>query len=93
MVLEAGAAVNLTGVARDAALGAVVVLGDGQPVYVEGLERWPNELLGRKVEVSGTAAQKKLAPDPEIAPDGAVSHGMVGTAWVVSGATWRRASP
>jgi len=93
VVLKANEQVTLEGTARDAHSGAVVVLRDRQPLYVEGLERWPAELEGKNVKVSGTVVSRKLAPDPVVAADGAVSAGMVGESWVLTSASWALAAP
>jgi hypothetical protein len=81
------------GVARDAALGAVVVTDDGAVVYVDGLRAWPAAASGKRVEVKGTLRRRKLAPDPVIGADGGISHGAVGTNLVVEGAAWTVQQP
>jgi hypothetical protein len=85
---EIGQEVQLIGTARDARLGAVVVLESGGAIYIDGLEEWPTELDRRKVEVRGILREKKLAPDPTVGADGGISHGMFGTSLVVENATW-----
>lgn len=84
-------ALNIEGVARDAKLGAVVVGEDGVTYYIAGLNEWAPELLGHKVSVSGILKIRKLAPDPIIGADGAVSAGMYGDAPVLTEATWKPA--
>lgn len=71
------------GTARDAKLGAVLVV-EGEPLYVDGLASWPDELHGKQVELEGTLQQRKLAPDPLVGPEGEQSAGMQGMAWVVT---------
>ncbi len=44
----------VTGIARDATAGAVIVRGDGGTVYVAGLPAWPADALGRRVRAAGT---------------------------------------
>jgi hypothetical protein len=70
------------GKAEDAKLGAVLVVS-GEPLYVDGLGSWPDELRGQQIELSGTLQQRKLAPDPVVGPAGEQSAGMEGSAWVV----------
>ncbi len=84
-----GAQATLRGVAADAKSGAVVVTDEGQTVYVAGLERWPAGLAGRRVEVTGRLAQKKLIPDPVVSDAGERSAGAVGEQSVVEGASWK----
>ncbi len=78
---------TIRGVARDAKGGAVVVT-DGGPDYVLGLESWPSALAGRKVEVTGVVRQKKHIPDP-VGPRGEVAQGAWGDQTVIEGATWK----
>jgi hypothetical protein len=85
----AGAKTTVRGVARDAKGGAVVVT-DGGPVYVIGLESWPKELAGRKVEVTGVVRQKKHLPDP-VGPKREIAQGAWGDQRVIEGATWKAA--
>ena len=81
------------GVARDAALGAVVVTDDGAVVYVDGLREWPPAASSRRVEVKGTLRRRKLAPDPGVGADGGISHGASGTQLCVEGAAWTVEKP
>lgn len=85
--------VTIRGTAGNAVLGAVLVLDTGEPVYIEGLHEWPDDVSAGKVEVTGVLRRRKLAPDPGVAPDGGATHGMVGTALVLEGASWSAVSP
>lgn len=86
-----GQTVTLVGVARDAHAGAVVLLSDGTPVYVAGLDSWDVRWDRRRVKVTGVLRERKLAPDPEVGPHGEVSHGMEGDALVIDDAKWEDA--
>ncbi|MBM4387421.1 MAG: hypothetical protein FJ088_06745, partial [Deltaproteobacteria bacterium] len=57
---------SLEGTARNAALGAVIVMDKGTPIYIEGLAEWPADFLGKRVKAKGILRQKKLAPDPMV---------------------------
>lgn len=81
--------VVVVGKAADAASGAVVQTDDGRVLYVGGLDAWPDALLGKRVEVRGSLARRKLAPDPTPGPGGEQRHGMVGESEVIDGARWR----
>lgn len=80
--------VTLDGTALDAFSGAVVMLADEIPVYVDGLDEWDDQLFRKRLHVSGTLRRRELAPDPDVNPKGEVSHGKVGTDYVIEGATW-----
>lgn len=81
--------ITVLGTARNAAMGAVVIRSDGRVWYLDKLSEWPDPALGKAVTVTGVEQQRKLAPDPVVGPDGAVSHGMQGTSRVLVRATWR----
>ncbi len=76
-------AITVVGTARNAAMGAVVARADGMAWYIHGMSEWKASLLGKKISVTGHVQTRKLAPDPTVGPDGAVSHGMVGTSSVI----------
>ncbi len=86
-----GQVVTLEGTARDAALGAVVLLSDGTPVFVGGLLGWDPRWERTRVRVTGRLGLRKMAPDPEVNDKGEVSHGMFGDSLVVEEATWEAA--
>lgn len=81
--------VVLTGEAQNAFSGAILLLENRSPIYIAGLDEWPPDLYGKTLEVKGILRDKKLAPDPVVDADGAVSHGKLGRDWVIDGAQWR----
>jgi hypothetical protein len=87
---KVGQIVTLHGIARDAKGGAVLLLSNNNPVYIEGLSAWPGEFSGKQVSVTGVLREKKLIPDPYIAPDGGISQGAIGTQIVLEKARWKR---
>ncbi len=84
-----GKTVTLHGTARDAKGGAVLLLPNNVPIYIEGLPCWSNEFFGKEVSVTGVLREKKLIPDPYIAPDGGISQGAVGTQQALEKAKWK----
>ena len=80
---------TVVGVAHNAFLGAVVRSDKLGTLYITGLAEWPEALFKKRVTVTGILARKKLAPDPVVAPDGSVSHGMKGTSMVLDNAKWK----
>ena len=85
-----GQDVTLNGIARDAKGGAVLVIEETAPVYIEGLASWTLELLGMKISVSGLLKKEKIIPDPVIGENGGISQGAVGTQFVLNKAEWEK---
>ncbi len=84
---------TITGTARNARTGAIVMLEDRTPIYVAGLESWDVQLNGIEVAVSGVLNRRSLVPQAVVDDDGAVSHGMDDpSVYVIDGATWELAS-
>ena len=90
---QVGGQVALTGTARNAHQGAVVLLNDRTPVYVHGLSGWNASFDLKQVIVKGTLRHRSIAPDASVDEDGAVSHGMDGPVFVVEEATWSLDTP
>ena len=82
-------AVTVSGIAHDARMGAIVKTDQGNVYYIGDLSEWPPTLLNKRVEVKGTVTSRKLAPDPVVDKNGAVSAGMYGSSNVITGATWK----
>lgn len=87
----AGKRVRLGGVARDAKGGAVLLVGDA-PVYLVGLEGWPNAASGKPVVAWGTLAVRQYLPEATRNAKGEVSQGASGKQLVLEGPQWRLAS-
>lgn len=83
--------ITVQGVARDAHAGAVVLLSDGTPIFIGGLQSWEPALEWKTVRATGTLRDGKMAPDPEVNAKGEVSHGMYGDALVLEHAKWETA--
>ena len=73
-----GRKVELTGIARDAKGGAVLVTEKGEPIYIENLPSWPEDLFGKEVTMEGIIKEEKFIPDPVIEEYGAISQGAIG---------------
>jgi hypothetical protein len=87
------ATVTVRGVAHDAKGGAIVQTDEGEVYYVAGLDSWPADLRGVRVEVTGRPAHRKLIPDPVVSDSGEHSAGAFGDQDVLEAATWRRTDP
>ena len=87
MTTSDGSAVTLEGEAFDAKGGAVVKLENGNIVYLEGVESWPDEALNHTVSVTGKLVEKKFIPDP-VNEGGLYSAGAEGPQDVLENPTW-----
>lgn len=85
-----GKEISLSGLAFDAKSGAVLKLKNGAIVYLQGLDYWPSELIGKKTSVRGTLQEKKFIPDPVIDEDGAISQGAYGLQYVLENIKWKQ---
>jgi hypothetical protein len=83
--------VTLSGIARDAAEGAMVLLKDRTPVYVKGLYSWDDSLDRKQVEVTGTLRVSGGSSEPLVNAQGEHSTGSEGDMLVIENATWKTA--
>ncbi len=81
-----GETLTITGVATNAALGAVVV--DGGATYVGDLKSWPADIHGKQVSVTGKLSKRSMAPNPVPGPNGEQNHGAWGEQSLLIDATW-----
>ncbi|HAN32437.1 MAG TPA: hypothetical protein DCQ06_12650 [Myxococcales bacterium] len=86
---KSATALRVIGIARNAKLGAIVVTNSGEPWFIDGLDSWPSDLLGTRVEVRGVAMRTKLAPDPKTNVQGEHSAGQLGSSQLIRNARWR----
>ena len=64
-----GLEVRLTGVAKNAKGGAVLLV-NGAPVYLEKLAAWPPEVLDTAVEASGELVDVAVLPEATTSESG-----------------------
>jgi hypothetical protein len=83
-----GESITVEGVARDAKGGAVVVV-DGTPLSLAGLERWTRELDGAAVRVTGTLRERVHPPLP-VGSNGERSAGAEGSELVLESPRWEK---
>ena len=85
----AGQRIRLHGKAKNAKRGAIIVIADGTPLYLGGVEAWPNALVGHEVTATtGVVIRQKLINDP-IGEHGELVQGAWGTQWLLHDATLR----
>jgi hypothetical protein len=85
---EVGRYVTLTGTARDAKGGAVLLTKNQEPVYIDDLASWPEKLHGKRVKVSGQLQYRQHLPEAGVDKNGAISQGARGKQYVLDGASW-----
>jgi hypothetical protein len=78
---------SVTGQARNAKLGAVVIVEDDGVYDVDGLEEWPEQLDGKTVTVSGVL-RVVHHETPVCNKAGEYSAGMVGVQNIIENPTW-----
>lgn len=69
-----GLEVRLTGVAKNAKGGAVLLV-NGAPVYLEKLATWPPEVLDTQVEASGELVDLAVLPEATTSENGEIAQG------------------
>jgi hypothetical protein len=83
-----GTRVRLSGIARDAKGGAVLLINDS-PLYLAGLESWPSAVQGKQVAVGGKLVDKQYLPQATRNAKGEVSQGAEGSQLVLEAPAWR----
>jgi hypothetical protein len=73
---------TISGTAKNAKAGAIVVAGDGSPTYVEGLSTWPEKLKNQEVTLTGIVRRKSIYPEVQEV-DGVEIQGMTGIPRVI----------
>ena len=74
---------TVTGTAWTAAGGAMIDIDSSEPIYIEDLEAWDDDLEGQRVEVAGVL-RRRPSMIPETGPH---SHGL-GPTWALQDASW-----
>jgi hypothetical protein len=85
-----GEQVRFEATARDAAAGAMAMVGSGPPIYIAGLARWPRELGGKRVALTGSLRRRE-AQVPPTPPGGMPAHGIASASYVLDDAQWEPA--
>src|SRR4026209_666321 len=72
----------ISGTAKNAKAGAVLVADDGNPTYVEGLSEWPDHLKNKRLRLVGVVERKTIFPAVQEVEGGEI-QGMVGVPRVI----------
>lgn len=83
-----GGTVSFEATTADGAGGAMVLVGSGTPIYIRGLARWPREIEGERVTLTGELRRREsqLPPTP---PGGIPAHGIPAATYVLDDACWK----
>lgn len=73
---------TLSGKAYNAKAGAVLMIDEDTPVYIEGMREWDKNLIGKTVELTGVLRPSQIYPQA-VAEDGIISQGMSETPMVL----------
>lgn len=82
-----GSRVTLHGTAADAHAGAVLLLDDGTPVYIDGMPAWDDGMSGQEIALTGVLGREQLGPEPAVDDHGGHRHGMSGTPYTLRDVT------
>lgn len=85
---KASGRVRLSGIARNAKGGAVLLIDDS-PYYLERLDAWPSDAEGKLVGVSGKVVDKQYLPQATKNAKGEWTQGGEGSQNVIEAPTWR----
>jgi len=66
---------KINSIAKNAKGGAVVVADDGSLIYLKNVVAWPENMLGKKVSVTGLLKKEQYLPVATTDLNGAVSQG------------------
>jgi hypothetical protein len=69
---------SISGEARNARAGAVLLADDGRELYVRGLDEWDEDVLGTRLTLTGVARREGFYPEAGVDESGQLVQGMVG---------------
>lgn len=80
--------INISGIAQNARFGAIIMIEDFTPVFLEGIQEWDSEIVDKSVIVTGVLRLKLLAPKAIVSPNGEVSHGVGSDSYILENPRW-----
>ena len=80
---------TIRGRAENAKGGAVVITDTMGVVYIDGVDSWDDDVVGKDVVVKGEIFHGKQIPDPVVDEDGAISTGAAGIQTVLLNPKWK----
>lgn len=73
---------TISGKAENLKAGAVLMIDDNTPVFIEGMNEWDDDLIGKKMKLTGILRRKQIYPQIKN-EGGIISQGMSGTPMVL----------
>ena len=80
--------VTVLGQAFDTKGGAVILTKEEKIIYIDGLDYWPDDCVGKTVNVTGFLKQSNAIPKAGASTDKLVRQGVEGEAYVLRNAKW-----
>jgi hypothetical protein len=81
--------VRITGTAENSKVGAIVATEDKEVYYLDGLSGWNDEILGKKITVSGNLVLEYHSEDLLMNDKGEYSQGFSGEIKKISNPVWK----
>lgn len=85
---DAAKSVTVRGTAQNAKAGAVIGGADPDPIYIAGLDRWPDAMTGKSVTATGVLSLEEYIPRAKVSPEGLHGAGGDGEQSVLRDARW-----
>ena len=78
-----GQEITLTGFAKVAKGGSVLITQDNNVIYIKGLEFWSPDLINKQLLVRGVLKKEQFIPEATIDEYGGISSGATGKQYVL----------
>ncbi len=78
-----GQEITLTGFAKVAKGGSILITEDNNAIYIKGLESWSLDLINKQVKVRGVLKKEQFIPEATIDEYGGISSGATGKQYVM----------
>jgi hypothetical protein len=73
-----GQTINLSGIAKAAKGGPVIITTDNNVVYIEGIDTWSPDLVDKRISVIGILKKEEFIPQTTIDENNGISSGATG---------------
>ena len=78
-----GQEITITGFAKEAKGGSILITPDNKVLYIKGLESWSLDLINKQVKVRGVLKKEQFIPEATIDEYGGISSGATGKQYVL----------